>query len=228
MTISRLESPPLGPAAVATGSSRDLPRLQDEFERNHCALLPQLLSEALFDRILRQIDEGEFSFREHKNISTELCMGQGKAPALLMFLANDPGLFGLVRGITGCGRIGRFSGRVYRMSPGPEHKDSWHDDCQQDRMVAMSINLTPTPYSGGVLEIRDRKSEEVLHRTTNTGRGDALLFRITPSLQHRVTRVEGGVPRTAYAGWFTPGPDSALLPSGDFAVSTPDEGDRRG
>jgi hypothetical protein len=227
MTIARLESPPVGPTALATGSSRDLRRLRDEFERNHCVQLPRLLSDALLDRILGQIDEGEFTVREHTGISTELCMETGKAPAFLMFLTNDPGLFEFVCAITACDRIGYFNGRVYRMMPGPEHEDSWHDDAQGDRMVAMSINLSPTPYSGGILEIRDHPSKNVLHRAPNTGPGDAVLFRIAAGLQHRVTAVEGQVPRTAYAGWFTAGPDLVLLHPNDAAASTADRGASR-
>jgi hypothetical protein len=86
-------------------------------------------------------------------------------------------------------------------------------------MVAMSINLSAKPYSGGVLEIRTRESGKVLHRTANTGPGDAILFRVAPGLQHRVTAVEGEVPRTAYAGWFIAGTDFALLRPETFAAS---------
>jgi hypothetical protein len=36
----------------------------------------------------------------------------------------------------------------------------------------------------------------------NTGFGDAILFRISKDLEHRVTEVVGEVAKTAYAGWF--------------------------
>ena len=222
MTIVRLESPPVGPTAISIGSQRDVRRLRDEFERNHCVRLPGLVSDVLLDRILPQVEEGEFSVREHKGISTELCMESGKAPAMLMFLTNDPGLFELVRAITGCDRIGAFNGRLYRMMPGPEHQDSWHEDLKDNRMVAMSINLTPARYSGGVLEIRDRHSKEVLHTTAHVATGDALLFRISRQLQHRVSPVEGEVPRTAWAGWFMGGPDFVLLRPNDAGAPDPD------
>jgi hypothetical protein len=100
---------------------------------------------------------------------------------------------------------------VYRMLPGPQHADSWHDDLKEGRMLAMSINLGDEGYVGGLLEIRDRASKHTLYRARNTGPGDALIFRLDPTLEHRVTGVEGNVPKTAYAGWFMPGPDSELL-----------------
>lgn len=224
MTIVRLESPPVGPAAISIGSNRDVRLMRDEFERHHCVRLPQLLTDGLLERILRQVDEGEFTVREHPGISTELCMESGKAPAMLMFLTNDAGLFELVRAITGCDRIGMFNGRLYRMMPGPDHEDSWHEDLKDTRMVAMSINLTPARYAGGVLEIRDRQSKEVLHRAVHAGTGDALLFRISRQLQHRVTPVEGEVARTAWAGWFMGGPDFVLLRPNDAGASDLERG----
>jgi hypothetical protein len=91
---------------------------------------------------------------------------------------------------------------VYRLTPGV-HDDSWHDDLSgSHRMIALSLNLSAAAYSGGTLQIRDRSSGEIVHEAANTGVGDAVLFRISPQLEHRVSRVDGAVARTAYAGWF--------------------------
>jgi hypothetical protein len=170
----------------------------------------------MLERIRRVIESEEFGVQDHGGLKTELSMRTTRAATLLGFLINDPTLFEQIRAITGCERIGTFVGRIYRMLPGPEHEDSWHDDVTEGRMVAMSLNLGEAPYSGGVLEIRDRDSKRVLHRVENTGPGDALLFRIARGLQHRVTAVEGSVPKTAYAGWFTSNRDFELLRPGDF------------
>jgi hypothetical protein len=71
----------------------------------------------------------------------------------------------------------------------------------------MSINLSTDAYQGGVLEIRDCESSHMVHGVANTGFGDAIIFRIARHLKHRVSTVEGTVPRTAFAGWFYPQPD---------------------
>src|SRR5439155_2860683 len=120
---------------------------------------------------------------EQPGAQSELCMESGKAPALLRFLLDDPGLFEMVRSITGCGRLGGFEGRLYRMTPGPGHRDWLHHDRQPNHVVAMSVNLSSTPHSGGTLEIRDRDSKRVLHSAANAGPGDALLFSVAPSLE---------------------------------------------
>jgi len=85
--------------------------------------------------------------------------------------------------------------------------ESWHGDDDADaalnnRMVTLSVNLSSGTYDGGVLELRRRGSDRLLHRVANTGPGDAILFRIDDALEHRVTDVAGAVPKMAWAGWF--------------------------
>jgi hypothetical protein len=82
------------------------------------------------------------------------------------------------------------------------HTDDWHDDTSDGRLLAMSINLSPRGYQGGVFQMRESKSHWTLMEIANTGLGDALLFRVSSDLQHRVTEVQTGEPRTAFAGWF--------------------------
>lgn len=50
-------------------------------------------------------------------------------------------------------------------------------------------------------------SEEILREVHNTGFGDALLFRISEKLTHRVQDVTGDNPKIAFAGWFLQGED---------------------
>ena len=93
------------------------------------------------------------------------------------------------------------------MIPDCGHYDSWHDDLIEHRIIAMSINLSTEIYSGGLLQIRNRNSEEIIQEVANVGFGDAIVFRLANSLQHRITNVEGIVPKTAFAGWFRSQPD---------------------
>jgi SAM-dependent methyltransferase len=206
-----------GGSRVAHESARGLSSLRAAFEQHHCVRLPGFLDGPVLERVQRYVDEGEFEMREREGIRTELCMDGGKATELLLLLINDPHLFGLVREITGCRRIGRFDGTVYRVMPGDEGEDSWHGEIFGHGIVEMSIDLSTRPYSGGVLETRDRYSREVLHREIDTELGDALLVRLAPSVQHRVTAVRGDSPRTVYAGRFTMfkrGSDSKLARPG--------------
>lgn len=57
-------------------------------------------------------------------------------------------------------------------------------------------------FRGGTFELRNRSTLALLAQVNNTGFGDALLFRISADLEHRVTEVVDTVPKTACAGWF--------------------------
>jgi hypothetical protein len=152
----------------------------------------------------------------HEGIGVELATTDEIVLSLLHLLTNDPKLFQIVQEITGCSPIGCFTGRVYRMTPGCEHYDSWHEDMMQDRMLAMSINLSSRVYSGGILQIRDRNSLQIIHEIANNGLGDAIIFRLQDSLQHRISNVEGTVPKTAFAGWFRSKPNFLSLLTKEF------------
>ena len=182
-----------------------------EFERHHCLRLPQLLEPGLLQSIQHALDREEFYLRVHEGIGQELCLRSGPTSGLLEFLANDAEFFQAIRRLTGCGPIGCFEGRVYRMAPGAGHYDSWHSDVGQDRLVAMSINLSTDVYSGGLLQIRRTQSSSILCETANVGFGDGIIFRITRELRHLVTAVEGTASKTAYAGWFRSQPEYVEL-----------------
>ena len=66
--------------------------------------------------------------------------------------------------------------------------------------------------------MKHRNAERILCEIRNVGFGDALLFRISKDLVHRIQGVKGEVPKTAFAGWFHEGADwlSSLLRSADL------------
>ena len=192
-----------------SSSTEVLGALRDQFERRHYFVLPGLLETELLDLIQRQIDRGEFRERVHERIDSnkELCLTESVAFCALLFLMNDEKLFQLIQDITQCARIDCFEGRVYRVNPGDGHHDSWHNDIGEGRVVGMSLNLSREVYSGGVLQIRNRESEALISEAANTGSGDAVVFRLSRDLQHRITEVEGSASKTAFAGWFRAQPN---------------------
>lgn len=178
--------------------------------------LPKMFAGDLLRTILRAVDGGTFHERVHKGIgpNRELCLGGGTALGLLGFLTNDENLFRIVRRITCCAAITCFDGRVYRTLPAGGHCDAWHSDTGAHRLVAMSVNLSRDPYRGGVLRIRERSSRRIVRKVHNVGLGDAVLFRIDPRFEHRITDVQGSAAKTAFAGWFQSQPDFRSLVKG--------------
>ena len=201
--------------AAAMPGAADIAGLRDVFEREHCVRLPGLFDPDLVRQVLARIEAGPFEPFLHEEdaddapflIKKELCLQDAATVSLLNPVPNDGRFFAFVEAVTGCGHIGCFHGRVYRMLPGGDHHDSWHNDVFGHRLVSMSVNLSPVPFAGGALRIREAATGRIVHEVANTGLGDAILFRIASALEHCVVDVEGAQPKTAFAGWFESEPD---------------------
>lgn len=127
----------------------------------------------------------------------------------LFLLLNQPRLFAAIEQFTGAGEDVRcFLGRYYEAVPNREHyTNAFHSDANHHRLFGLSINLSERPVAGGAFEIRHRSAEGIPHTIAAWEFGDAILFRISRSLQHRIRPVTGTVARCCYAGWFVAEPD---------------------
>lgn len=201
---------------ISCGLDGGLDGLRRQFDREHYVRLPKLFEPALLRFIQSEIERSEFYERIHQGIKSnkELCMKQNSAFGALLLFMNDEKLFKMIQSITQCDRIGCFEGRVYRVIPGHGHHDAWHSDMAENRLVAMSINLSTEVYAGGTLQIRDCVSERIVSEVPNVGTGDAIIFRLSPGLQHRITEVKGKALKTAFAGWFRAKPGFLSLLKG--------------
>jgi 2OG-Fe(II) oxygenase superfamily len=183
-----------------------LDTLRDRFATHHCVVLENLLEPVLLERIQRHIDRAQWNRSAFDDgfSGTEFTLDEPVTCNLLGLLLNNENFLKAIRVITGCTQISDFSGRVYRMAAGPQHHLSWHNDIdiKEKRQVGFSMNLSADVFRGGTFELRNRSTRTPLAQVNNTGFGDALLFRISADLQHRVTQVVGKVPKTACAGWF--------------------------
>jgi hypothetical protein len=196
-----------------SGSAEDLNRFRAVFRRKHYIRLPKIFDSQLLQTIQRKIDNAEFYERVHGQIDSnkEFCLQDHSTSVLLHFLLTNHEIFHWVQQITGSPRIEGFEGRVYRVVAGGGCHDAWHNDLADTRLCALSINLSSEVYSGGVLQMRLARSREMITEIPNTGLGDAILFKISPYLQHRISEMEGDVPKTAFAGWFLSQPNPTLL-----------------
>jgi hypothetical protein len=196
---------------IRAASRRAFAGARTRFAQNGYLKLAALIEPGFLSEVTGALDRGEFYTRIHEGIGSELCASPSPLTGALELAFNDPVLFGLVDELTGCGAIGCFEGRVYRMVPSEAHYDSWHSDVGEDRLVALSVNLGREPAGGGRLQIRRADSSAIVAEVENRTPGDAVLFRIDPGYRHRVGPVLGASPRTAYAGWFRARPDYQTL-----------------
>lgn len=194
-------------AALIPPDAGDLARLAAHFAQRHWARLPGLLAGQALARAHAALAEGRFQPKDHGPVGRELCLAPCALTEALTAQFNQRALFEAIDAITGCGGIGCFEGRVYRLVPGTDHRDAWHHDRIASRLVALSLNLSERPYEGGTLLLRDARSEAVLDEVENIGPGDAIVFRLGHDLEHRIGDMRGREPKTAWAGWFRMRPD---------------------
>lgn len=193
--------------AAAQFGSGEIEGLRQHFREHHCVLLRQLVEPSIVDFVAERVRQAEFEQRQDTDIAKESWLPPEASAGTLHFMVNHPDFLRFVEQITGCKAIGHFGGRIYRFAPGEGHYDSWHSDLGQagERLLAMSLNLSPEPFEGGALQIRETDSKKILFEIANTGLGNAVIFQVDPRLEHRVSPVAGKVPRTAFAGWFFAG-----------------------
>ncbi len=127
---------------------------------------------------------------------------QPASRALELALRRAPMLRWLER-VADCGPLNHVEGEIAEHRAGGEDYLSWHQDTHKPgRKLALVIDLSDTPYAGGMFELRDRESKDMLVQHHHNQPGSALLFRIADTLEHRVLSVTDGGPRRVFASAF--------------------------
>jgi hypothetical protein len=193
----------LGQMGFALGDT-DVAALRAEFASRQVARIPNLLDTTIVRIILKRIRDASWISRVHDGIGEELVLNDTVSIHALHFLFNISEFRSFVEEITECRPLRRFSGRIYKMNPGGEHYDHWHNDVVGNRLVGMSVNLGDGGFGGGEFLLREHASKRLLENVANTGLGDAIVFRISRLLDHRVNSISGQEPKIACAGWFVP------------------------
>jgi hypothetical protein len=189
---------------LVSATDAEIARLRSHFGEHHWVRLPRVLHPDLLQDVQERLARAEFIDTAHPSVdppSRDLCMVPNALSGLLELVFNDAAIFDVVERVTGCEEIARFGGFIYRLTATYGQEHHWHNDLVESRLLAMSVNLGPGTYGGGLLELRDRASKRVFDRVPNVGNGDALLFRLHETLQHRACPVTSGV-KTAFAGWY--------------------------
>lgn len=194
--------------------------LKREFLEKNCIVLPNFLDANLLDQAIINLKKEDFYERFHlydynaapteKNtMASELCLKpEHRLIKLLNLILNRQELFHYIEMITGCQKIKGFHARVFLRSSSNKHYDSWHTDLlhNNERLIAISINLSKIPYCGGSFKIRDIESKKLFKEVEYAGYSTAHLFKVASNLEHKVERVVGDNPRIACAGWFIKSP----------------------
>ena len=213
---------------------------QQEFAQRHCVVLEGFLDESILCHIPRMLEHGEFDLRDHfdyegQAFARELAMRKSEAlPQMLFYFLNQPRLREAIAELTGCEKtIRTFVGRCFKHLPGGGQFDSWHGDVRDERLYALSINLSKEPFEGGSFQIRSSRTREVFQTVGADRLGTPACSAFTTPWSTGFFRygepLRGTAPRYRYAGCPCAGSlseivsQSALFPLGrDQAVPRKD------
>lgn len=188
---------------------------QQEFARRHCVLFKDFVEESILNRIHRMLETSRYydhhyyvgQGHEGEVFANELTMVDDEPlVSAFILLLNQSRLFEAIAEFTGSeSEIRAYTGRCYQHRPNSGHITQWHNDLRPGRLYGISVNLSPRPVQGGVFQIRSEKTGEITGTIPPSRFGDAHLFRVHRTLEHRITKVRGSEPRCAFTGWFCGG-----------------------
>lgn len=192
-------------AFTRLGSAGDEAALAARFASSRAIALPGFLAPELLQQLARLWQAAEFTPDNIGRVGRRTIETPARTSVALRFALGRRALFRWLEQLTGCRPLNGVTGAVVRMRQGEDEQLNWHDDAArkfQDRVLAVTINLGDAPYRGGDFEMRRRGQTALCCRHHHAAPGEALVFEVSPTLQHRVTPLIEGGPRTIFAGWF--------------------------
>jgi 2OG-Fe(II) oxygenase superfamily len=173
------------------------------FARTRSLECRDALDPALLALVMRQLDTTGFELQQVAGIGDREIETGSRAGAGLMLTLKRRNLLDWLEQATGCGPLDGVAGVVVQARAGPDHHLVWHDDRQKTRRrLAITINLSATPYEGGLFEMRRKTTHEPLFTHRHTETGTALIFDVAHDIEHRILPITAGGPRRVFTGWF--------------------------
>jgi hypothetical protein len=174
-----------------------------EFAQHRAIACAGAIEPGLLGSLMRLCREGGFASDEVKGLGHREVESPQRAGHVITLALRRTALISWLEGVTGCAPLGNVEGRVVRALANNHDQLAWHDDLDDPRRrLAITINLSEQLYEGGLFELRDKRTHDVLSTHLHLEPGTALIFDVAPDIEHRVLPVTAGGPRCVYTGWF--------------------------
>jgi hypothetical protein len=190
----------IGSSSTTTTGCHD-PRAQ--FEADRVLSVPNAISEQFLGTLLAIVDNGVFVREQVDRLGYRGVETPPLAGRVLSLALRRASFLEWLRKVTGLKDITGVSGTVAETAPSADEALDWHDDLNKpERRLAITVDLSPARYQGGVFEMRRKGDTSPFFSHAHRAAGSLLLFAISPQLEHRLTPVTEGGPRRVFAGWF--------------------------
>ena len=187
---------------IDSDAARDA-ALAAEFAERHVLELPDLLQPDVLAILEPAIRAARFVPGWEDGVGGRLRERPTRVGNLLCLLLRGQKLRDWLTKITGIAPLVAVNGAVARYEAGGGQSLDWHNDLDQSgRVLAVTIAIGEAAYEGGAFEMRRCDTGETMFRHNHHRPGSALVFRVSKALEHRVTPVSAGGPRTVFSGWY--------------------------
>jgi hypothetical protein len=183
-------------------------KLRREFSDRKIVVVKKFLPPELISAIHAAIPQMVFEYQRYKYDGNsefetyEALAMHSKIYGYISQSLNNPRLLEEVMELTGEKNLIGFWGRLYRLQPDGIQRFDWHKDLDTGKRIAVSINISPKPFTGGELIFRLEGRAESEIKIHNVGEGDAVFFLIDRAYEHRVLPLSGEASKYAITGWF--------------------------
>ena len=119
-------------------------------------------------------------------------------------LLNTPESLNAIAQLSGVSKLDRFEGCLsIRMRE--SRTEEWHTHSKSTirHRLGLVLNLSPRPYQGGDLCIRNENEALTVQTHTLANPGDGLLFRVENNYEYCDMPILGPEPKIAFVGWFS-------------------------
>ncbi|MBX9766719.1 MAG: 2OG-Fe(II) oxygenase [Bdellovibrionales bacterium] len=139
--------------------------------------------------------------KHHNGVAIEFRTTDMKAHYILNFLFNDKKVLKTAQRLLDTKSPLSFEGRAFKLPS--RHHFPWHTDSnEKSRKLAISVNLSTSPFKGGNFQQRQKGKRKILCDVQNSELGSILLFRIDSALEHRVLPILSRSGKVVYCGFF--------------------------
>jgi len=173
----------------------ELSKYQKQLSKEGVCVLTNIIPEDLLFLLSTYFQKREFEKRLIlQDTASEFTLKEGPANDKLTAFFNQKKIHNLFSDITG-EKIRYITQRLYYNTietvPLGWHIDTREDHTKTDRIAALRLELSDSPYTGGQFEIEMAKDKKLLFPQLEYGQ--AIIFKIEKDFQHRVTQVESGI-----------------------------------
>ncbi len=176
---------------------------REQFDRDCAVSFSGVFAPEYLAKLLERAAQANFADDFVEGIGWRAIESPQRVGKALSLLLHSPALLRWFERATGSEPLRAVAGRLVETRANQKDALGWHGD-QDDltRLLAVVINLSDRPFSGGQFQLR-RKGESMPFLTFDHPEpGSMLVFAVRPELEHQVTPVTDGGPRRVYAGWF--------------------------